>query len=162
MVPLSGGGRADGFSVDGKPNPGQDYPTANLFMVTPGYFETMGIPRISGHDFGSESPTGPKTAIVNQTFVERFFPGRNPIGQHVTGGAVSYEIIGVVGNAKSRTLGEETRPVLYRSLGQTVASDPSIMGYAIIVHTAGNPAAMSESVRRQIHSLDLRHGHLQR
>jgi predicted permease len=154
IVPLSGGGRADGFSVDGKPNPEQNYPIANLFMVTPGYFETMGIPRISGHDFGSESPTGPKTAIVNQNFVEQFFPGQNPIGQHVTGGAVSYEIIGVVGNAKSRTLGEETRPVLYRSLRQTVASDPSIMGYTIIVHTAGTPAAMSESVRRQIHSLD--------
>jgi len=39
-------------------------------MVNPGYFETLGIPRIAGNDFGSESATGPKTAIVNEEFVK--------------------------------------------------------------------------------------------
>jgi ABC-type antimicrobial peptide transport system permease subunit len=60
----------------------------------------------------------------------------------------------VVGNVKSRTLGEETRPVLYRSLKQTVAGDPAFMGYTLVVHTAGNPAMFSDAVRRQIHDLD--------
>jgi ABC-type antimicrobial peptide transport system permease subunit len=55
---------------------------------------------------------------------------------------------------KSRTLGEDERAVLYRSLKQTVAGDPSLMGYTLVVHTAGDPGALTEAVRRQIHALD--------
>lgn len=57
-------------------------------------------------------------------------------------------------NVKARTLGEEVPPVLYRSLRQSIATDPSMMGYTIVVHTAGNPSALMEPVRRQIHLLD--------
>jgi predicted permease len=123
-------------------------------MVTPGYFETIGTPRIAGSDFGSETAAGPSVAVVNQAFVQSIFGDENPIGQRVSGGGVTYRIIGVVGNIKSRTLGEDIRPVLYRSLKQTVASNPSFLGYTLIVHTSGNTAAVAESVRRQIHALD--------
>ena len=44
--------------------------------------------------------------------------------------------------------------MLYRSLEQNVAAEPSLLGYTLVVHTAGNPAAMKEAVRRQIHALD--------
>jgi hypothetical protein len=55
-------------------------------MVTPGYFETLGIPRIAGNDFNRETATGPKVAIVNQAFVEQRPRRKNPIGMQVTGG----------------------------------------------------------------------------
>jgi ABC-type antimicrobial peptide transport system permease subunit len=51
-------------------------------------------------------------------------------------------------------VGEEARPILYRSLDQTIADDPSLMGYTLVVHTAGAPATVEEAVRRQIHALD--------
>ena len=57
---------------------------------------------------------------MNKAFVDKLFPGENPIGQHVNGGQWTYEIVGVVGNAKSRTIGEDTRPILYRSLDQSI------------------------------------------
>jgi predicted permease len=151
--PLNGGNRSDGFHEDGGPN-SSNYVTTDLFMVNPGYFETLGIPRVAGNDFGSESATGPKTAIVNEEFVKDILGGKNPIGAQVSGGGSTFQIIGEVGNVKSRTLGEETRPVLYRSLKQTVAGDPAFMGYTLVVHTAGNPAMLSDAVRRQIHDLD--------
>jgi len=44
-------------------------------MVTSGYFEAMGIPRIAGRDFGGETTTGPRTAVVNRAFAERVFGG---------------------------------------------------------------------------------------
>ena len=154
VVPLSGGNRSDSFHAAGGADKDKQYANADLFMVTPGYFETMGIPRIDGPDFGEETAQGPKTAIVNRAFVERVFGGKNPIGQQVTGGGATYQIIGVVGNVKARTLGEETRPVLFRSLKQSVASDPSFLGYTLVIRTAGNPAALAEAVRRQIHELD--------
>lgn len=96
VAPLSGGGRSDGFQAQdgaGKDNPQVNAP---LFMVSPGYFEAMGIPRTAGQDFGGETATGPRAAIVNREFAERVFGGSNPIGQRVVGGGKIYEIIGVV------------------------------------------------------------------
>jgi predicted permease len=154
VAPLNGGNRSDGFTIAGKPAKDASYSNADLYMVTTGFFEALGMPRMMGRDFGAETPNGPRTAVVNQAFVQHVFGGQNPIGQHVQGGNLTYEIIGAVGNAKSRTLGEETRSMLYRSLDQTVADDPSLMGYTLIVHTAGNPVAIEETVRRQIHALD--------
>jgi predicted permease len=154
VAPLNGGHRSDGFQAEEASPNRKSNESTELYMVTPGYFETIGTPRIAGSDFGAETAAGPKTAIVNRAFVDSIFPGENPIGRRVSGGGVTYQIIGVAGNIKSRTLGEDTRPVLYRSLLQTVASDPSILGYTLIVHTAGNPGALAESVRRQVYALD--------
>jgi len=153
-APLNGGHRSDGFEAAGDSANKRSNESTELYMVTPGYFETIGTPRVAGSDFGAEHTTGPKVAIVNQKFVETIFPDRNPIGQRVSGGGVTYQIVGVVGNIKSRTLGEATRPVLYRSLKQTVAQEPSSLGYTLIVQTVGNPATIQEAVRRQIYGLD--------
>jgi predicted permease len=154
VAPLSGGNRSDSFHADGGPDKDKHDANTDLFMVTPGYFETMGIPSVAGRDFGGETATGPKTAVVNRAFVERVFGDANPIGRQVTGGGTTYQIVGVTANVKARTLGEETRPVLYRSLNQSIANDPSFLGYTLVVHTSGNPTAVEQAVRRQIHALD--------
>lgn len=150
---LSGGNRSDGFTVA---HAGKDatFINADLYMTTPGYFDALGTRLLSGRDFGGESAAGPRVAIINKAFADRLFPGINPIGQHVDGGHWTYEIIGVAGNAKSRTLGEDTRSILYRSLDQSITDDPSMMGYTLVVHTPGNPAALAEPVRRQVYALD--------
>ena len=67
---------------------------------------------------------------------------------------LSIEVIGVVGNIKSRFIGEDTRPVLFRSLAQTTGSDPSFLGYTLIVHSEGDTANLLRAVRQQIHALD--------
>jgi predicted permease len=142
------------FHAGGGPTSSKNDLAVNLIMVTPGYFETMGIPRVAGRDFGGETASGPKTAVVNRAFVERVFGGENPIGQQVTGGGVTYQIVGVVGNVKTSSLGEELTPVLYRSLQQNIGAEPSLLGYTLMVHTAGHPAAMGKAVRQQIYALD--------
>ena len=154
VAPLDGGNRSDSFaSVGAASGPGTQA-DAEIFMVSPGFFETMGTPRLGGRDFGGETTGGPKTAIVNQAFVQQILGGKNPIGQSVVGGGVTYQIIGVAGNVRARTLGEDPRPVLYRSLQQSVGSDPSLMGYTLVARTAANPASVIEAVRQQIHALD--------
>src|SRR6201996_3488709 len=152
-VPLYGGNRSDGFSVEGG-RVEQSIPIVDLFMASPGYFETLGIPRVLGRDFAQESATGQKVGVVNQAFVDQLFHGENPIGRHVNGAGVDYQIIGVVGNIKSRTIGEETRPILFRSLAQSTGSDPSFLGYELIVRYQGDSAAVANEVRTQIHALD--------
>jgi predicted permease len=152
-VPLSGGHRSDGFSVVGGPAE-QPLPIVDLFMATPGYFTTLGIPRLMGRDFAHEVSTGQKVAVLNQAFVTQIFHGQSPIGQHVSGAGVDYQIIGVVKNIKSRTIGEDTRPVLFRSLAQSTGSDPSSLGYQLIVRYQGDSTAVANEIRREIHTLD--------
>jgi predicted permease len=153
-APLSGGNRSDIFRALGRPQSNQPEIGVELYMATPGYFETLGIPRVAGRDFATESASGPKVAVVSQAFVERVLGGENPLGQQVTGGGITYQIIGVVGDIKSRTLGENLRPVLYRSLAQSVAGDPSVMGYSLLVRTSGDPAALVGAVRNEVRALD--------
>jgi predicted permease len=153
-MPLSGGHRSDGLHVEGRPSTGGPDPVVERYMASPGYFETLGIPRIAGRDFGNETPAGPIAAIVTEEFVRRLFKNQNPIGQRVTGGGATYRIVGVVKDIKSRTVGEDLRPVLFRSLEQSVASDPSFVGYAVLVRAAGSPAALAGAVRREIQALD--------
>jgi len=151
---LSGGNRSDGFTVAGHTEKSAAFTYADLYMVTPGYFEALGTSLLAGRGFRGEVAGGPRTAVVNKAFAERLFGNGNPIGQHVNGGHWTYEIIGVVGNAKSRTLGEDARPILYRSLDQSIVDDPSEMGYTLVVHTARNPALLAEPLRRQVFALD--------
>jgi predicted permease len=151
---LSGGHRSDGFTITGSEGKDSPHAMTDLYMTSRGYFGALGIPMLAGRDFGNEAADAQRVAVVNRAFAETMFPRGSAIGQHVRGGDWDYEIIGVVGNTKSRTIGEDTRPVLYRSLDQSIAADPSGMGYTLVVHTPGNPAALAEPVRRQIYAVD--------
>jgi predicted permease len=153
-VPLSGGGRSDGMIAEGRPVPSGEAPSTELYMASPDYFTTMGIPRIAGRDFSDESPTGPKVAIVNEELVRRLFNHDDPIGQRVSGGGETYQIVGVVKDIKSRFLGEDIRPVLYRSIDQNISSDPSGNGYSLMIRYEGDPSSLAAGVRHEINSLD--------
>ncbi len=154
LAPLSMGGRRDPFHVEGRPKSAGPEPGVDLYMVTPGYFETLGIPRVAGRDFGSDSAAAAKVAVVNQAFAQRLFQNENPIGQRVTGGRVTYEIIGVVENTKSRTLSEDLAPILDRSVVQEMGREPSFMGYSLLVRSQGDSGALASAVRREIGALD--------
>jgi predicted permease len=154
VAPLSLGNRSDGFSVEGRPETLDSNSTVDLYMATAGYFDTMGISRIAGRDFANGGAAAPRVAVVNEAFVRQLFKNENPIGQRVSGGGVSYQIIGIVRNAKSRTLGEQQRPVLYRSLAQSVGSDPSFLGYTVVVRSAGDTAGLASAVRGEIRALE--------
>ena len=126
-------------------------------MATPGYLDTMGIQLVAGHDFANEAADAAvKSAVVNQALVDQFFPGQDAVGRIIHDGDVKYQIIGVVKNIKSRTLGEDTRLVLFRSLAQSTANDPSGLGYTLLVRTNGsaNEALLTNAVREKIHAID--------
>ena len=152
-VPLSMGHRSDGFTVPGRPTP-QGENVVELYMAGPDYFSTLGIPRISGRDLGEENPSVPRVGVVNQQFVRHYFQNDNPIGQTVNGAGMLYQIVGVVKDTKSRTIGEDQRPVLYRSINQTIGPDASPDGYTLMARYEGDPAALIAAMQHEIHSLD--------
>ncbi len=125
----------------------------SVVMADHAYFETMGIPLLSGRDFGHE--TGRPVAIINRATAERLFPDKNPMGGMIRNpdNTDTYEVIGVVGNAKQRTLGEGDVPTVYVALDQNLGKIMSLTGIALVARSS-SPAAMLEVVRREIHALD--------
>ncbi len=153
-VPLSGGHRSDSFHVESRSQPSEADPNVELYMIGPDYFETIGTSRVAGLDLSDVTASSPRVAIVNQALAQKLFKSENPLGQRVTGGGRTYRIIGVSGNIKSRTLGEDTRPVLYRALAQDIAEDPSTSGYVVVVRYADGVTGVAATIRNEIHLLD--------
>jgi predicted permease len=82
------------------------------------------VPVVRGRDFTKQdTDASPQVAIVNQTFVKRFFPGKEPIGQHFgidrTQYSGSFEIVGVFADFKMNNPRDPARPVFLRPLAQT-------------------------------------------
>jgi len=95
-------------------------------MVSPGYFESLGVPLIAGRDFvesdrGSSWPPG--VAIVNEQFARHYFQREDPIGKHFKMGRSSepMRIVGVVKNMKDYTLREPQPELIYYPMGRDAA-----------------------------------------
>ena len=121
-------------------------------VVSPGYFRTMGIALLRGRDFRqADGKTAPRVAIVNETAAAAYWPGRDPIGQHISfaGEGLPVEVIGIVKTANYLAIAEPPQPLIYLSLVQYYF--PTAVLY---VRTAGDPEAVMGAVRRQVQSLD--------
>ena len=153
-VPLSMGHRSDGFDAEGESAPLPGESSVEMYMAGPQYFQTIGIPLLMGRPLGDENPTAPKVAVISQDIMRRYFHGKNPIGRRMKDGDTFYEVVGVVKDTKSRTIGEAQRPVLYRSINQAIEKDPSPDGYQFMVRYQGDAGALAEAVRRVIHGQD--------
>jgi predicted permease len=141
-----------------KPSPA-DFLNASLNVITPEYFDTMGVRLAAGRGFlGNEKADLSRRSpvIVNQTFARRFFPREDPIGKAFGMGmnvAVKddYEIIGVVSDAKYRSLREPIQPTFYRLF----LPDPKVSAPFILhVRTNVPPESVIEPVRQIFHSID--------
>ena len=135
----------------------QDFLNCSTNAVTPGYFETEGIQLIAGRDFTpfDRADEKPRKVIVNQALARRFFPGQDPIGRLIGIGMPNSvaprdrEIIGVVTDAKYRSLREAIQPIVY---GPMVSDFED--GFVLHLRTRGDPQAVIRPVREALHSLD--------
>ena len=124
-------------------------------LVGPGFFATVGIPILTGREFGQQDDeNAPLVAVVNQTFARRFFGNENPIGKRYGDrGADSsgrYQIVGVVGDAKYGAIRERTRPMVFRPLLQEARR----LSFVLHVRTAAEPTPLAPSILRGIHAID--------
>src|SRR5215210_1215709 len=118
-LPFADLGSATDFTIEGRPAPPPgEFNGTDVRVVDEEYFRTMKIPVVAGRTFTrQEGAEDRKVAVVNETMVRTYFAGENPIGRtiFVTMKAEPYptEIIGVVGDAKYKTLEGEMRPMVY-------------------------------------------------
>ena len=152
-LPLSIGGTSDGFNVDASQSIPAQQVNADVYTVDSGYFQTLGIPLLRGHDFIPRS-NDKNTIIINQTMADRLFPNQDPIGHVMRQGNSSYTVIGIAQNSKSRTLGEGPVNCAYRLFEAAPENHASFFGISILVKTSVNPEQLARPVHEQIAALD--------
>jgi predicted permease len=154
--PICGGWDQLSVRVEGyQPRQDEDM-SPNEAVISPGYFETLGIPIVEGRDFAEQdSANRPKVVIVNQAFARYFFGDTNPLGKHMTtnddpGAPLDMEIIAVVKDAKYVNLDEKPRRHFYTAIAQ----EPRLFDMTLQVKTAGDPRQIADLVRAEVRELD--------
>jgi putative ABC transport system permease protein len=154
MTPISGHGAARSVTVEGyQAHPGEIRLIPENW-VAPKYFETLGTPLLAGRDFNPQDQGGPPVAIINQLMARYYFSDRSPLGMHVSfdhdgdGDNRSYEIVGVVGDAKYQEIREKTWRTIYLDAFQA-----GLVGSEFSLRTSVNPTAVIPAVRGTVREL---------
>ena len=136
------------------PRPGQEV-EAEYNLVTPRYFETVGIPLLLGRAIGSQDTVdSPRVAVINETMARNFFGNQEPLGGRFGMGSHPskwIEVIGVVKDAKYNKLNGRTPNMAYMPLAQSANEFSS---GDLEVRSVGEPAAIAGDVRRVITEID--------
>ncbi|MEY2529193.1 MAG: hypothetical protein QOJ05_1283 [Verrucomicrobiota bacterium] len=157
-LPLSGSNMVTSFDSEDNPLPEGQRPGAPVRIIATDYFKTTGIPIRQGRVFDERDQyQSAPVVIVNERFVQKFFPGKNVIGKRIQPGFSAddsgekwREIIGVVGNVKHLNLKNEDSPEMYLPRTQIPIGVMSI----VIRTSVSNPNAITNSLRKELAALD--------
>jgi predicted permease len=158
IAPLSLASHGDDYYDAETPNGKQAQST--VFQVGPKYFETMGIPLLRGRDFNPQKDENMPVALINVALAKQLFGDRDPLGRHVREGRDTaaagkvYEVIGLVGNSKSQSLGEEGNNCVFRYLPSHFDQTISLLGITVMVKTSGDAASLLHPLRKAVESVD--------
>lgn len=155
LLPLAEWGNNGDFAIEGRPvHSPRDEAFAEFRVVSPGYFATMGIPILQGHDFTGQEPHGKLTAVVvSKKFADQYFPNHDALGHRLLLSDPPVEIIGVAQDTKFATLDRPAAAFVFSSLPQI--DDPgSILEINLIVQGPLPPAALVDAVRNAIQQVD--------
>jgi len=125
LTPISHMGWNNNISPEGYTSKGGDDTLVWFNRVSPGFFQTFGTPLLIGRNFTAhDDPSGPPVMIVNESVARKFFAGRNPIGKTIAAEAggpgknQTYQVVGVVKDAKYDAVDEQTSLVVYLPAAQ--------------------------------------------
>jgi putative ABC transport system permease protein len=126
-------------------------------LVSPGYFEALGIPVVRGRGFDERDGAEPVGAIVNEAAVRRFWPDTDAIGDRISLGSREGDpwyppatVVGIVGDVRNAGLAADTRPAVYFPV--EMASGWTNLTFAL--RTTGDPAGVMRAARARVRALD--------
>ena len=153
MRPIRGGTTNMGMVTEEQFGDEEAILLADWREITPGYFETMGIPLLRGRIFTDQDELMPGTGvIVSQALAERLWPGEDPLGRRAilwSDPDLVGEIIGVVGNMRERGL--ENDPTLAVYLPYNLSTWTPVH---IVVHTLTEPHSLVPELRAILAQVD--------
>ena len=154
IPPLGGEGSVTGITTPDAPKSQVETPIANYRPVSPDYFSAMGIPLVQGRIFGP-TDRDRKVVVVSQNVAERFWPGKNPIGQICVtqwGPNVPAEVVGVVGDIRTVQLDQSPLMMVYVPEWFNTISVPA--SASIVLRTSNDPVTYSGPVRDLLRNID--------
>jgi putative ABC transport system permease protein len=157
-LPLSGSNMVTSFDIEESPLPEGQRPGAPVRIITTDYFKTMGIPVRHGRVFDERDRMDSiPVVIVNERFVQKYFPGKNVLGKRIQPGFSAddsgekiREIVGVVGNVKHLSLKNEDSPEMYLPHTQIPFQVMSI----VIRTKISDPNTITNSLRKELAAMD--------
>ncbi|HKW63263.1 MAG TPA: ABC transporter permease [Candidatus Acidoferrum sp.] len=157
--PFTGLGAATGVRLLSQPPRSlKDLPDAEVRVVGPNYFSTMGIPLRAGRTFSEDELAQARhVVIINQAFADKYLSDVNPLGQKAVifmksleeSGNTPSEIIGVAGDVRQMGLDTPSEPTVYWPHPELVYS-----GMTILVRTSNDPLALVSAVRNELQQVD--------
>jgi len=167
---LEGNNWGERIYVNGRPAPGpNEHLGSSWDRVSPHFFDTVGQPVVRGRGFtDADTATSQKVAVVNQAFVKKFFPKEDPIGRHFgvfdQRYAASFEIVGIVADAKYTNPRSEMRTMYFRPLTQQLsgltepnfimAEGRSLFINSVTLHFRQPPQNLDAMVRRTLANIN--------
>lgn len=153
-LPLGGGNVYVGVEIEDVPR--EEPVSVDRRVVTPGYFALMGTPIVEGREFGLEEAPGSDvpSAIVNETFARRIWPGGDPLGRRLrlllrSGPGPWLTVVGVAGDVRHHGLAQPSEPEVYVPYAQA-----SVETMVMVLRAAGDPAPLAEPARQAVWRLD--------
>jgi putative ABC transport system permease protein len=149
-VPLSGGGRTTNTTLRGEPCNSADELSVEYRIVSPEYFQAMGIPIRQGRAFvDQDSGSSSTPAIINEVFAQQCWPAQNPIGKEFKPGRGQQgpwvSVVGVVRDVRNSSPAVDAAPQAYLPY-----FDATLPTMTMVVQTANDPLSMVSSVQRAI------------
>jgi putative ABC transport system permease protein len=153
FLPYNGGPGSGGVEIAGHPrNPDEPRQIIWQTRVSPGFFETLGIPLLRGRDIVSSDEQGsPGAAVIDEIVAQKLFPNTDPIGTQITVplAGSTFTVVGIVAATKSGSLSAQPEPRIYYFGPQVPFGS-----LAIVMKTVYDPLALVSAVRHEIVALD--------
>jgi putative ABC transport system permease protein len=153
-LPIGGDDFATTFTIEGRASaPGQE-PTAGYQIVTPEYFDAIGMTIRSGRDFtSSDTAHSARVVLINETLARQHWPGVDPVGRRLRLSPDSADpwitIVGVVSDIRHLGPAVAPRPEIFE-----VHTQSPFSFMAFVVRTTGDPHALVPSIRAAVAKLD--------
>jgi predicted permease len=146
----------DDFIRLDRPNDGSNQGEAGTNIVGRNFFQTMGIPILSGRSFdATDTENSPKVAIINQSLARKYFPDTNPIGKTFRGyhfvSDVAFQIVGICADARYESLRKQATETYYVFYDQLPHTDGEV---TYELRTSVQPYSLVPSIRRAVQSVD--------
>ncbi len=151
-LPFSNNGLGGKLVIADRPEPkeGEELTTEKR-IVSPGYFETLGIPLLQGRDFlDSDDQGNAPVVIVNERLAQTVWPQENPIGRRISWGEDWMTVIGVVGNVHQSNLQEDLTLDTYVPYRQA----EWVRSMAVALRSQKDPALLGNSLRKAVMEID--------
>jgi predicted permease len=154
VLPIGGGLWTRGVQIEGYTFRADESDSVGFNVIAPDYFVTLGTPLVLGREFDDRDTwTSPKVAIVNESFAHYFFGNAPALGRRVTSVDVTYEIVGVVRDAKYQNLRQPVMKTMYISWLQRNGDQPTRYSYLARVDM-DDPMRLTPSLERLVREVD--------